>query len=227
VFWCAVPPAFLALILILVAVREPARASSQRTVRFPLHRSELARLGRDYWFVIAVAIVFSLARFSEAFLVLRARAVGLPLTLVPLVLVVMNVVYAAGAYPAGVLSDRRGRRRVLAVGLIVLVLADVTLAVAPGVAGALAGVALWGLHLAFTQGLLATLVADSAPAELRGTGFGMFNLLTGVALLAASIIAGRVWDVSGARGTFLLGALLAVVALLGLLALPRTKGREA
>jgi MFS family permease len=216
----AVPPAFLALLLIVVTVRAPGRAAPARQVRFPLHRDELARLGRDYWFVIAVAIVFSLARFSEAFLVLRARAVGLPLALIPLVLVVMNLVYASGAYPAGVLADSGGRRRVLSIGLLVLVMADLMLAFVPGVGGALGGAALWGAHLAFTQGLLATLVADSAPPELRGTAFGMFNLLTGAALLAASVVAGRLWDTVGARGTFLAGALLAAIALLGLFALP-------
>jgi MFS family permease len=227
VFGIAVLPAFLALVLIVTAVHEPERSGAQRKVRFPLHRSELARLGRDYWFVIAIAILFSLARFSEAFLVLRARAVGLPIMLVPLVLVVMNVVYATGAYPAGVLADHGSRRRVLGVGVVVLVLADLTLAFAPGIGGALTGAALWGLHLAFTQGLLATLVADSAPAELRGTAFGMFNLLTGAALLTASIVAGRLWDTLGARGTFLEGALLASLTLLGLLALPRLQPRAA
>ena len=219
VYWIAVVPAFLSLALIVFAVREPERSATARKVRFPLHRDELKRLSRDYWLVIAVAVVFSLARFSEAFLVLRARAVGLPVMLVPLVLVVMNLVYASSAYPAGVLADHSGRHRVLAVGLLVLVLADLVLAFTPGIGGALTGAALWGLHLAFTQGLLATLVADTAPAELRGTAFGMFNLLTGVALLAASVLAGRLWDSVGARGTFLGGALLAAAALLGLLAI--------
>ena len=219
VFWLAVPPAFLALILIVFTVREPKRADSGRQVRFPLHRDELARLGREYWLVIAIAVVFSLARFSEAFLVLRARAVGLPLALVPLVLVVMNLVYASGSYPAGVLGDSGDRRRVLSIGLGVLVLADLTLAFAPGIGGALGGAALWGLHLAFTQGLLATLIADCAPADLRGTAFGVFNLITGVALLAASVLAGRLWDTVGPRGTFIGGALLASMALLGLSAL--------
>ena len=227
VFWIAVLPAFFALLLIVIAVREPERATPARRVRFPLHRAELARLGHDYWLVIAIAIVFSLARFSEAFLVLRARAVGLPLALVPLVLVVMNLVYATGAYPAGVLADAGDRRRVLAIGLIVLVLADLTLAFIPGIGGALAGAALWGLHLAFTQGLLATLIADCAPPDLRGTAFGMFNLLTGAALLVASILAGRLWDTLGARGTFLGGALLAAIALLGLLVIRAPRAARA
>ncbi len=219
VFWLAVPPAFLALILLVFTVREPKRPNPGRHVRFPLHRDELARLGREYWLVTVIAVVFSLARFSEAFLVLRARAVGLPLVLVPLVLVVMNLVYASGSYPVGVLADSVDRRRVLGIGLMILVLADLCLAFAPGVGGALGGAALWGLHLSFTQGLLATLIADCAPADLRGTAFGVFNLITGAALLAASILAGRLWDTVGARGTFLAGALLAAVALLGLCAL--------
>jgi MFS family permease len=221
VFWIAVLPAFLALALIVTFVRDPKREPRLRRVRFPLHRDELTRLGSDYWLVIVVAMVFSLARFSEAFLVLRARAVGLPVMLVPLVLVVMNLVYATAAYPAGVLADHGGRRRGLLAGLMVLVLADLVLAFAPGVGGALSGAALWGLHLALTQGLLAALIADTAPPELRGTAFGVFNLLTGVALLAASVVAGRLWDTVGARGTFLCGALLAALALIGLLAIRR------
>jgi len=216
VFWVAVVPGFLSLLLIVVAVRDPERGVARGKPRFPLHREELARLGRGYWLVIAIAVVFALARFSEAFLVLRARAFGLPLTLVPVVLVVMNLVYSCGAYPVGVLADSGGRRRLLISGLLILVLADLVLAYAQGVGGALAGAALWGLHMAFTQGLLAALVADHAPAELRGTAFGVFNLLTGVALLAASILAGRLWDLIGARGTFLAGAMFAAVALGGL-----------
>ena len=221
VFWIAVIPAFLSLALIIIAVREPARAPATRKVRFPLHREELARLGRNYWLVVAVAVVFSLARFSEAFLVLRAQGVGLPVMLVPLVMVVMNLVYATGAYPAGVLADDGGRHRVLVIGLLILVVADLVLAYAPGVGGALTGAALWGLHMAFTQGLLATLVADAAPPELRGTAFGMFNLLTGGAILTASIVAGRLWDSVGARGTFMGGALFAALALLGSVSIRR------
>ncbi len=221
VFWIAVLPAFLSLFLILFAVRDPEPGVMRPAARFPLRRQELARLGRDYWLVIAIAIVFALARFSEAFLILRARDAGLPVMWVPLVLVIMNIVYSAGAYPVGVLADIGSRRRLLAIGLLVLVVADLVLAYAQGVLGSLAGAALWGLHMAFTQGLLAALVADSAPAELRGTAFGLFNLLTGVALLIASILAGRLWDTVGARGTFLGGALFAGIALAGMLLLPR------
>ena len=227
VFWIAVIPAFLALALIVFAVHEPRREPTLRKVTFPLHRDELARLGRTYWLVVAVATVFTLARFSEAFLLLRANQVGLAVMLVPGVLVVMNVVYSLASYPAGVLADDGGRYRVLVVGIGFLVLADLVLAFAPGIGGVAVGVALWGLHMGFTQGLLATLVADTSPPELRGTAFGMFNLLTGGALLAASVVAGLLWDNIGARGTFVSGAVLASVALLGLFALRRQLGVRA
>lgn len=216
VFWVAVVPAFLSLLLIMVAVHEPARPEHLRKVRTPLSRSELRRLGPAFWGVVAMGTVFSLARFSEAFLVLRASSAGLPVFLVPLVLVLMNVVYALSAYPAGVLSDRANRITVLIAGIGLLVAADLVLAFAPGLVGVAAGVALWGLHMGFTQGLLATLVADTAPPELRGTAFGMFNLLSGAALLGASMIAGALWDVTGPRGTFLASATLALIALAGL-----------
>jgi len=227
VFWIAVVPAFLSVALIAFAVREPERAPALRKVMFPLHRDELVRLGRSYWLVVAVATVFTLARFSEAFLLLRAHQVGLPIMLVPAVLVVMNVVYSLASYPAGVLADGGGRYRVLVVGVVVLVLADLVLAFARGIGGVAVGVALWGLHMGFTQGLLATLVADTSPPELRGTAFGVFNLLTGGALLVASVAAGLLWDTIGAHGTFLCGALIATVALLGLFAIRRQLGAHA
>jgi MFS family permease len=217
VFWVAVVPAFLALAVLIVFVREPVRVGVARTVRMPLQRRELARLGRPFWLVILVATVFTLARFSEAFLLLRALAVGLPIMLVPLVLVLMNVVYSAAAYPAGVASDRHGRLRVLAIGMLLLIAADLVLALVPGLWGVGVGVALWGLHMAFTQGQFAAWVADTAPADLRGTAFGIFNLVTGMALLLASIMAGLLWDHIGANATFLVGASctgLAVVALM-------------
>ena len=219
VFWFAVIPAFLAMGLIIFGVSEPDRPAELRKVRAPLSLAELKRLGVAYWLVVAVATVFALARFSEAFLVLRAQATGVPVMLVPGVLVVMNLVYALAAYPAGVLSDNGNRLRVLVIGLLLLIAADVVLAFAPGIATLVLGVALWGLHMGFTQGLLSTLVADAAPAELRGTAFGMFNLMTGLALLAASIVAGALWDAVGPQGTFLAGAAITVVALLGLAAI--------
>jgi MFS family permease len=219
VFWVAVIPAFLAFGLIAFAVREPERPAGLRKVRAPLSRAELSRLGHAYWWVVAIATVFTLARFSEAFLILRADSLGLPLTLVPLVLVAMNVAYALSAYPAGMLSDRADRVTLLVVGFGFLVLADLVLAFATDLVGLGLGVILWGLHMGFTQGLLAALVADTAPPELRGTAFGMFNLIGGGALLVASLLAGALWDLAGPQGTFLVGAAFTVVALLGLVCL--------
>ena len=221
VFWFAVIPAFLALALIVFAVREPARSPTLRAIRNPISSAEIKNLGAAYWWVVAVASVFTLARFSEAFLVLRAQNVGLPVMLVPIVLVAMNVFYAAAAYPAGVLSDRVSRTSVLAGGILLLIAADIALALLPSVAGVALGVVLWGLHMGLTQGLLAALVADTAPAELRGTAYGFFNLLGGLAMLAASIIAGALWDVTGPQGTFLASAGFALVGLAGLLMVRR------
>ncbi|HLL26824.1 MAG TPA: MFS transporter [Xanthobacteraceae bacterium] len=216
VFWVAVIPAFLALGLIMFAVKEPERPAELRPVRAPLSIGELAGLGNTFWLVVAIATIFTLARFSDAFLLLRAQSVGLPVALVPTVMVVMNVVYALAAYPAGILSDRFDRIVIFTIGIVFLVAADLVLGLAAGIAGVAIGVALWGLHMGFTQGLLAALVADSAPPELRGTAFGMFNLMSGLALLAASIIAGALWDAAGPQGTFFAGAAFTALALLGL-----------
>jgi len=219
VFWVAVIPAFLALALILFAVKEPERPEGLRRVRKPLSRAELGLLGGMYWAVVAVAAVFTLARFSEAFLILRAEEVGLSVMLVPLVFVGMNAVYALSAWPAGVLSDRMSRSGLLMAGIALLIAADLVLALVPGLLGLALGVALWGLHMGLTQGLLAALVAEAVPAELRGTAFGMFNLITGGALLLASVIAGGLWQGFGSATTFLVGAAFAFVALLGLIPL--------
>jgi MFS family permease len=216
VFWIAVIPAFISLAIIIFGVREPDRSPSARFVRSPLSRSELARLDAAYWMVVSVSAIFTLARFSEAFLLLRAQSVGLHLVLVPVVMVVMNIVYTVSAWPAGALSDRIGRYGVLTSGFALLIVADLVLAFGNNVSAVLIGVAFWGLHMGLTQGLLAALVADTAPAELRGTAFGMFNLVSGVALLIASIIAGALWDFIGPRGTFFAGALITAVALAAL-----------
>ena len=215
VFWFAVIPAFMAMAFMIFGVQEPDRPPGLRKVKSPLSREELKRLGGRYWCVVAVAVVFTLARFSEAFLLLKAQSTGLPIMLVPAVMVVMNLVYALAAYPAGVLSDNGGRGKILVVGLSFLIIADLVLAFSSGVAGVMIGVALWGLHMGFTQGLLTTLIADTAPAELRGTAFGMYNLLTGLALLAASIIAGALWDWIGPQATFLTGAAITAVSVVG------------
>ncbi|WP_366558587.1 MFS transporter [Rhodopseudomonas sp.] len=217
VFWFAVIPAFLALALIIFAVREPARPQGLRQVRNPISLTEMRNLGEAYWLVVVIATAFTLARFSEAFLILRAQSVGLPIMLVPAVLVVMNVVYAAAAYPAGVLSDRINRTSVLAIGIVLLIAADIALAAMPSITGVAIGVVLWGLHMGLTQGLLATLVADTSPPELRGTAYGFFNLAGGLAMLAASVTAGALWDIAGPQGTFLAGAGFALLSLAGLL----------
>jgi MFS family permease len=221
VFWVAVVPAFLCVALLVLAVNEPERPAGLRKVKSPLSAAELGRLGLAYWLVVGIAVAFSLARFSEAFLILRAQGVGLPVMLVPLVLVLMNLVYALAAYPAGALSDRVNRITLLSAGFGFLVAADLVLAFTNGIAGVAAGVALWGLHMGFTQGLLATLVADTAPPELRGTAYGMFNLLGGLALLAASVLAGELWEHIGSQGTFLAGAVFTILALGGLAAAQR------
>lgn len=216
VFWFAVIPAVLCVAVLLLAVKEPPRPEGLRKVRAPLHRAELKRLPAAYWWVVAVAAIFTLARFSEAFLILRAQEIGLPLWLAPAPLVLMALAYSLSAYPAGVLADRMNKTTLLAVGLVLLLAADLALAVAPGLGGVAAGVVLWGLHMGFTQGLFAALVAESAPPELRGTAFGFFNLVSGVALLLASVIAGALWDATGAQWTFLAGAGFTLLTLLGL-----------
>lgn len=216
VFWVAVVPGLLAVALLVVGVHEPDRPAGERRSN-PIRRENLRRLGRGYWWVVGVGAVFTLARFSEAFLVLRAEQSGVPLALVPLVMVAMNGVYAASAYPFGRLADRMDHRMLLALGLAVLIAADLVLASGTHWATLLAGVALWGVHMGMTQGLLATMVADTAPADLRGTAFGFFNLVSGVALLLASVVAGLLWDRLGAAFTFYAGAVFSALALGGLL----------
>jgi MFS family permease len=212
VLWVAVVPAFLSVGLLVVAVREPETAARASGPGRGLSIGDARHLERRYWLVVALGAVFTLARFSEAFLILRAQDVGLATAYVPAIMIVMNVVYAGFAYPAGLAADRLAARTLLVLGLAVLVVADLALAVAAGGGLALAGAAVWGLHMALTQGLLSKLVADAAPAELRGTAFGIFNLVSGVALLLASVIAGSLWSAFGAAATFLGGAFFAAVA---------------
>jgi MFS family permease len=226
VLWVAVAPAFIAVLLLAVAVREPEHVSA------PGNRLALAdarRLSVNYWIVVALGAVFTLARFSEAFLILRAHGVGLPVAYTPAILIVMNVIYAIFAYPAGAAADRLPVRTLLLFGLVVLVVADIVLAIAVSPPTALLGAALWGLHMAFTQGLLSKLVADAAPADLRGTAFGIFNLVSGGALLLASVVAGSLWSLLGASATFLAGASFAGLAAGGLLfyGTTRAAGRRA
>lgn len=216
VFWIAVIPALAAMVVLLAFVDEPDRQADAGPTRVPLRLADVKTLSSAYWAVVTVGAILTLARFSEAFLVLRASDTGLAIMFVPLVLVVMNVAYAASAYPAGVWSDRAGRRVVLLAGVGVLVAADLVLAMASSVWFVMVGVSLWGLHMGLTQGLLATMVTDTAPVTLRGTAFGAFNLVSGVAMLAASVLAGVLWDRVGPTGTFAAGAIFSLVALVGL-----------
>ena len=226
VLWVSVAPAFLAVLLLVFAVHEPQPepAAPPHGSRNRLTLADFQRLSPRYWLVVALGAVFTLARFSEAFLILRAQDVGLAIGYVPLIMIVMNVVYAAFAYPAGAAADRIAARKLLVVGLGVLIVADVVLATAASAALAFLGAALWGLHMALTQGLLSKLVADTSSAGLRATAFGVFNLVSGAALLLASVIAGALWSALGAWATFMAGGIFAALAALGLLCY-RPRGR--
>lgn len=215
VFWVAVIPGLMAVALLLFGLREPAHQQTIKRTN-PIRRENLKRLGGSYWWVVGIGAVFTLARFSEAFLVLRAQQGGIPVALVPLVMVAMNLVYALSAYPFGKLSDRMNHKALLALGLIVLITADLVLAMNDHWSVVLVGVALWGIHMGMTQGLLAMMVANTVPADLRGTGYGFFNLVSGLAMLLASVLAGLLWDRLGASFTFYAGATFCVVALVGL-----------
>lgn len=212
VFAWAIVPAAIAVVLLVVGVEEPARPAGSAPVPLPVRWVEVRAIGASYWQVVLLGVVFTMARFSEAFLVLRASELGVTATLVPGVMVAMNLVYAAVSAPAGSLSDRLDRRLILLAGLAVLIVADLILAFAINIPGLLVGVALWGLHMGLTQGLLAAMVVDTAPVRLRGTAFGVFNLATGFALLAASGVAGLLWSRFGASTTFLAGGGFAALA---------------
>jgi MFS family permease len=223
VFWFAVIPAVLSVLLLIFGVQEPDTATGHRELKSPIRWRTLGELGHVYWWVVAAGGVFTLARFSEAFLILRAQQLGLADAYAPLVLVVMNVVYAASAYPMGKLADRMSHHTLLAAGLGILIVSDLILAYARGLGAVGIGVALWGLHMGMTQGLLATMVADTAPARLRGTAFGFFNFASGIAMLVASALAGLLWDKLGAATTFYAGAAFSIVALVMLVRAP-TRG---
>jgi len=224
VFWVAVIPGMMAVILLFAGIREPARHKDAKKSN-PIRRENLKRLSSSYWWVVGIGAIFTLARFSEAFLVLRAQQTGIPIAIVPLVMVAMNIVYAASAYPFGKLSDSMSHTKLLALGLVVLIMADLVLAYNHHWAVVLVGVALWGVHMGITQGLLATMVADTAPADLRGTAYGFFNLMSGIAMLLASVIAGLLWDGLGASFTFYTGAGFCVIALIGLKWVPPAQMR--
>jgi MFS family permease len=227
VFWVAVIPAIISVALVVAGVREPDHGPSSKAEGETRANGERMRftalhgLGAAFWWVVAAGVALTLARFSEAFLVLRAGNLGLDAAYAPIVLVGMNLVYSLSAYPVGRLADRMAPRNLLAAGIAFLVAADVALALAAGFAMLGVGVVLWGFHMGFTQGLLAALVARHAPPDRRGTAFGLFNLAMGVAMLAASALAGALWDVAGPAATFGAGASLAVIA--GLVTLAATR----
>ncbi|MBV8465332.1 MAG: MFS transporter [Burkholderiales bacterium] len=225
VFWIAVIPGALAVLLLGVGLKEPGRQGSKTRTR-PIHREQLGRLDVAYWWVVGVGAVFTLARFSDAFLLLRAQGAGVPTALVPLIMVAMNMVYALAAYPFGRLADQVSHSRLLALGLLVLIGADFVLAGGRQWAVVLLGVMLWGVHMGITQGLLATMVADTAPEELRGTAFGIFNLICGLAMLVSNLVAGLLWDHFGAAVTYLAGAGIAVASLLAMIAYPQPEQKE-
>lgn len=220
VFWVAVIPGMMAVALLLFGVSEPKRHEETKRSN-PIRRENLKRLNRSYWWVVGIGAIFTLARFSEAFLVLRAQQSGIPIAMVPLVMVAMNLVYAASAYPFGKLSDSMSHNKLLAIGLLVLIIADLILAYNSHWSIVLVGVALWGIHMGITQGLLATMVADTAPENLRGTAYGFFNLMSGLAMLLASALAGLLWDQLGASFTFYAGAGFCIIALVALAWRPR------
>jgi MFS family permease len=222
--WFAVAPAFVTVALLIVYVREPERGAGTEGSGKRLTVKDAKRLPARYWLVVLLGGFFTLARFSEAFLVLRAQDVGLGLTYVPVVMVVMNVLYAFGAYPAGAAADRMSPRKLLLLGLALLIAADLLLAFAASPLIVFVGAAAWGLHMALTQGLFSKLVADTAPRDLLGTGFGLFNLVSGIALLLASLIAGFLWSAFGAKATFLAGAFFALVTAIGIVRTNRIHG---
>jgi MFS family permease len=212
IFWLTLIPGLLSVLVLLVGVREPPHEAG--ATQAPLKLSDLGSIGGAYW-IVGIGTVLTLARFSEAFLILRAQTLGLSLGLAPLVLVIMNIVYALSAYPLGALSDQIDRKLMLALGFVTLIAADIVLAIAPNLPTVMVGVAFWGLHMGMTQGLLSTLVADEAPANLRATAFGLFNFASGIALLLASLIAGALWEVVGPYATFMAGAAFTAIGLVG------------
>lgn len=217
VLWVAVVPAFMAVFLLIVAVHEPKTSECAADPRTRPTFTDTKRLPVQYWLIVVLGVVFTLARFSEAFLILRAQDVGLAIRYAPIIMVVMNIFYSIFAYPAGAMADRLSTRNLLVFGLAILVVADIVLAIAVSPRIIFLGAAFWGLHMAFTQGLLSKLVADTAPTNLRGTAFGVFNLVSGGMLFLASLIAGLLWTALGASAPFIAGASFATLAAIGLL----------
>ena len=214
VFWFATVPAFLAVLLLVVGIKEPEHIYQTKETAPAIRFTTLKLFDHTYWWVVIIGAVLALARFSEAFLILRAQNIGLPDTFAPAILITMNIIYALSAYPAGKLADRINHNQLMVAGLVILISADLVLAYATDLAFVFSGVILWGLHMGITQGLLATMVARAAPERLRGTAFGIFNLISGIAMLFAGLLAGGLWDIYGAPVTFYAGAIIAFITLL-------------
>ena len=221
VFWVAVIPAFFSFLLAWLALREPEQhlAPSKRSPLFVGFK----QLDRETKRLLAVGFLFALARFSEAFLILKGIEIGLSEAMSPLTLALFNLVYVALAYPAGALSDRMSPRSILMVGLAVLVGGNLVLAQTGSFAGLVLGVGLWGAHMALTQGIFSRMIADSAPEELRATSFGAFWFVSGIAALLASLGAGWIWDREGSSATFITSAAVAAAALAMLSLLRETR----
>lgn len=226
VFWVATVPAFICVLLIVFGVEEPESKRHSVQARFPISAANIRQLSANFWWVVMFAAILTLARFSEAFLLLRGQGLGLPVMWVPMVLIVMNVVYAVSAYPFGKISDNGSQHRLFAWGIAFLIISDLILATASNVWAVFLGATVWGLHMGATQGLLSTMVADAAPAALRGTSFGVFNLVSGIALLAASVIAGSLWTMVGPAMTFYAGAVFSAIALAGLIIKRDLRGED-
>jgi MFS family permease len=223
VFWIAVIPAAIAIIVLLVALKEPPGRTAPGVPRLQIKLGDLARFPSSFWWAVSIACLLSLSRFSQAFLVLKVDDVGVDAAFVPVILVLLHIVYAAAAYPFGVLADQIDRRVQLVMGALILICASVTLAVADTLLVTVFGAALWGLQMAVTQGLLSASVADAAPEHLRGTAFGIYELAVGLATFVASTAAGILWMVSGPTLTFGVSAGVAAAAVLVLLLRPMRK----
>lgn len=211
VFWIATAPAVISVLILVFAVHEPSATRPKAVRGNPLAGFHWRVFPAPFWRLVVIVILFTFTRSSEAFLVLRAQSVGLREAYAPLALVAMNLAYVLSAYPAGALSDRMSRHRLLALGCIVMLVADGCLAFGRTPTVIFIGIAAWGLHMGMTEGLLNALTADHAPAHLRGTAFGVVNLVRGVMLLVASLVAGALWTNFGPAATFLAGAVFALL----------------
>ncbi len=222
VLWVAVVPAVIAVGLLAFGVEEPPMQTPQRRTA-ALQFAAMGHLPTGFWHLLVLTALFSLARLSEAFLVLRAQELQLALLWIPLVMIVMSAVYSLSSYPAGLLATRFGKNALFAASLVALVAATSVLAWLPGTPGLWLGVALWGLHMGLSQGGLSAAVAEFAPAELRATAFGLFHFVTGIFQLLSGAFAGWLWAYHGSSAAFMAGTAWALLALAVLVAQGRRR----